>query len=75
MYDIKIFIEDDWNFWWRINAWKEIIYWVWKNKNELINSLRKGLDLAFENKRKTNFIHKISSFLSFNEKKKHAIKL
>ena len=50
MYDIKIFIEKDGSFWWKINAWKEVIYWVWKNHKDLIDSLKEGLELAFENK-------------------------
>lgn len=52
MYDIKIFIEDNWQFWARVNAWKEIIYWVWENQEELMNNLKKSLESSFENKEK-----------------------
>jgi hypothetical protein len=75
MYDIKIFIENDWSFWWRINTWKEIIYWVWKTQQELINSLKDGLEIAYEKKLKNESVIKISSFLSFNQEDKYAVKV
>ena len=43
MYDIKIFLEEDWNFWARVNAGKEIIYWVWKNREDLMKNIEEWL--------------------------------
>ena len=40
MYDIKIFLEEDWKFWARVNAWKEIVYLVWKNQEGLMENIR-----------------------------------
>ena len=65
MYDIKIFLEENWKFWGRLNAWKEVIYWVWKNNIELMKDLKQGLDLSFENKSKSKNVSKLFDY--FNE--------
>jgi len=71
MYDIKIFLEDNGEFWARINAWKEVIYWVWKNHNELMINIREWLELSFENKTKTKRVSKLFNY--FNESKNNLI--
>ena len=68
MYDIRIFIEEDWTFGWRIKAGKETIYWVWKNHDELLQSLRDWLDLAFQERRITSNTNRLISFLSSSKK-------
>lgn len=67
MYDIKIFIEENWTFWARVNAWKEIIYWNWNNQEELLNSLQEWIKLAFWNNTKNKNTNKIISFLEYNK--------
>ena len=52
MYDIKIFLEDNWQIGARVNAGKEIIYWFGKNNIELMKSIEKWLKISFENKTK-----------------------
>ena len=64
MYDIKIFLEEDWNFWARVNAGKEIIYWVWKNREELMNSIEEWLKISFENKKRNKKVSRIFSYIS-----------
>ena len=44
MYDIKIFDEEDWTFWARIKAWKEIIYWIWNIQDELMEDMKEWLN-------------------------------
>lgn len=51
MYDIKIFLEDNWQYWARVNFWTEIVYWVWINQKELMYNITEWLELAFKNKR------------------------
>jgi hypothetical protein len=47
MYDIKIFLEEDWKFSARVKAWKEIVYWVWKNQEGLMEDIREWLEISF----------------------------
>jgi hypothetical protein len=68
MYDIRIFIENNWEFWGRVNAWKEIIYWVWKNHDELIKNLRDWLILAFQKNKLTKNTNRLVSILENNKK-------
>jgi len=70
MYDIKIFLEDNWEFWARVNAWHELIYWIWKNQNELMKNLKQGLELSFENKQKDHNVSKLFSYFNSNKKEK-----
>ena len=70
MYDIKIFIEDNWQFWARINAWKEIVYWVWKNQNELMKNIKDWLEFSFENKKKNENVSKLLSYFNVNNTEK-----
>lgn len=70
MYDIKIFLEDNWQFWARLNAWKEVIYWVWKDQNELMKNLKEWLEISFENKKKTNNVSKLFSYFNSINKDK-----
>ncbi len=67
MYDIKIFLEDNWEFWARINAWKEIIYGTWKNQVELMENLKEWLELSFENKKKNENVTKLFSYFNSNK--------
>jgi len=70
MYDIKIFLEDNWKFWARVNAWKEIVYWVWKDQNDLMKNIKEGLDLSFENKEKNKNVSKLFSYFNANKAEK-----
>ena len=69
MYDIRIFLEENWEFWARVNAWKEIVYWVWKNQNELMNNVKEGLEISFENKKKNENVTKLFSYFNANNSK------
>jgi predicted RNase H-like HicB family nuclease len=71
MYDIKIFLEDNGEFWARVNAWKEIVYWVWKNQDELMQNIKQWLELSFENKKRNQNVSKLFSY--FNESNKNTI--
>ncbi len=64
MYDIKIFIEDNWQFWARVQAWKEVIYWVWKNQYELMENIKQWLEFSFENKKKNESVSRLFTYLS-----------
>jgi predicted RNase H-like HicB family nuclease len=64
MYDIKIFIEDDWKYWARINAWKEIIYWVWNSQKELMENIRQWLEFSFDNKKRSQNVSKLFEFIN-----------
>ena len=70
MYDIKIFLEDNWKFWARVNAWKEVVYWVWKDQNDLMKNIKEGLDLSFENKEKNKNVSKLFSYFNANKAEK-----
>ena len=69
MYDIKIFLEENWEFWARINAWKEVIYWVWKNHNDLMNNIREWLEISFENKVRDKNTVKLFNYFNESNKK------
>ncbi len=71
MYDIKIFLEENGEFWARVNAWKEIVYWVWKNQDDLMQNLKEWLELSFENKKKNQNVSQLFSY--FNADKKNTI--
>jgi len=62
MYDIKIFLEDNGLFWARVNAWKEIVYWIGNNQEELMKNIKNWLDFSFENKEKNNKVWKIFDY-------------
>lgn len=49
MYDIKIFIEDNWKVWARLNAWKDLVYAVWNNYIDFITNLKEELEFCFWN--------------------------
>ena len=68
MYDIKIFLEENWKFWARINAWKEVVYWVWDNQSELMENMKKGLDISFADKKKNANVSKLFSYFNTNNK-------
>ena len=71
MYDIKIFLEDNWQFWAKVNVGKEFIYWVWNNHEELMNDLKKWLAFYFEKKEKNEKISRLFSY--FNSSKKELV--
>jgi len=68
MYDIKIFLEDNWKFWARLNAGKEIIYWVWNNQEELMRDLRDWLLFSYEDKEKNEDVSRLVSYFNSNKK-------
>ena len=68
MYDIKIFLEDNWEFWARVNAGKEFVYWVWKNKEELMENISEWLSISFENKEKNKNVWRLFSYLNSDKK-------
>ena len=51
MYDIKIFVESDWTFGAKLNAGREIVYWIWNNQEELLNNLKEGIEMVFSEKK------------------------
>lgn len=50
MYDIKIFVESDWTFGAKLNAGREIVYWIWNNQEELLTNLKEGIEMVFSEK-------------------------
>lgn len=70
MYDIKIFLEDNGDFWARVNAWKEVVYWVWKNQSELMENIKEWLEISFENKVKDENVSKLFTYFNANNKEK-----
>jgi len=68
MYDIKIFLEDNGFFWARVNAWKEIVYWIWKNQIELMENIQKWLEIAIENTKLNKKSERLLSFINSNKK-------
>lgn len=67
MYDIKIFLEENENFWARVNAWKEIVYWLWKNQEELMWDIQKWLEIAIENTNKNEKSDRLLSYITSNK--------
>jgi len=59
MYDIKIFLEEDWKFSARVKAWKEIVYWVWKNQEGLMENIREWLENSFQDKQKNSNVSQL----------------
>ena len=59
MYDIKIFLEEDWKFLARVNALKEIVYWVWKNQEGLMENIREWLENSFQDKQKNSNVSQL----------------
>jgi hypothetical protein len=70
MYDIKIFLEDNWEYWARVNAWKEIVYWVWANQKELMQNTSEWLELAFKNKINNSKVEWLFNYLYSDNSKK-----
>jgi len=64
MYDIRIFLENDWSFWARVNAGKEIVYWLWKNQEELMEDLAEWLKISYKNKNKSEKINRLFSYIN-----------
>ena len=64
MYDIKIFLENDWSFWAKVNAGKEIVYWLWKNQEELMEDLAEWLNISYKNKNKSEKINRLFSYIN-----------
>jgi predicted RNase H-like HicB family nuclease len=75
MYDIRIFLEEDGKFWARVNAWKEIVYWVWKNQHDLMKNIREWLEISFQDKKKTQMYHSYSLILTLILRKNYATKV
>lgn len=70
MYDIKIFLEDNWQYWARVNAWKEVVYWVWVNQKELMKNITEWLELAFKNKRSNSKVAGLFNYLYSDNSKR-----
>jgi len=68
MYDIRIFLENNWSFWARVNAGKEIVYGVWENKEELMKNIEEWLQISFQNKKRNKKVSRIFSYISSNKK-------
>ena len=68
MYDIKIFLEDNDKFWARVNAGKEIVYWLWNSQEELMEDLKEWLNISYENKEKNENVSKLFSYFNSNKK-------
>ncbi len=70
MYDIKIFFEENWQFWAKVNMWKEKIYAIWDNYNELLHSLKEWVEFSISWKRRiSEKSYKLSKFLQIDSKK------
>ncbi len=71
MYDIKIFLENNGQFWAKVNAGKETIYWVWNTREELMENIRDWLKISFQDKEKNEKESRI--FRYFNSDKKDLV--
>ncbi len=70
MYDIKIFFEDNWKFWAKLDLWKEKIYAVWNDYIDLLNSLKEGLEFYLSWKKNlSRKSSELSKFLKIDLKK------
>ncbi len=63
MHDIKIFLEDNGQFWASATLWKEKIYGLWNNYIELLQSLNKWVELS--NSSRKNISEKTSRLSHF----------
>ena len=68
MYDIKIFLEDNGQFWAKLNTGKEFIYGIWNTQEELMNDLKKWLAFSYENKEKNENVSRLFSYFNSNKK-------
>lgn len=68
MYDIRIFLENNGTVWARLNIWKNIIYSVWNNYNDLMLNLKKELEFSFEWKITNNNTSKLLNFFNIEDK-------
>ncbi len=75
MYDIKIFLEKNWEFWARANLGKEKVYALWKNYIELLQGLKEWIELS--NQSRWNISKKVSRFSNFlqTDSKEYAFKI
>jgi len=68
MYDLQIFIEDDWQYWARLEIEDEIIYEIASTPEELISNIRKSMDSIFRYKQlkdKSKF-EKLLTYLNYH---------
>ena len=68
MYDLQIFIEDNWQYWARLEIEDEIIYEIASTPEELISNIRKSMDSIFRYKQlkdKTKF-EKLLTYLNYH---------
>jgi len=68
MYDLQIFIEDNWQYWARLEIEDEIIYEIASTPKELISNLRKSMDSIFRYKQlkdKSKF-EKLLTYLNYH---------
>lgn len=63
MYDIKIFLEENGKIGARLNAWKQTVYACENNQEDLMKSLREGLDVSFEGTRKSEKINRLFQYV------------
>ena len=63
MYDIKIFLEKNGQFWACANMWTEKIYAVWDDSISLMTSLNEWVILS--NEARSSISDKASSFSNF----------
>ncbi len=68
MYDIQIFIEDNWQFAWRIQIEDEIIYALANTPEELTKEIKELIDIIIKNKNIKNKLklNKILMYLNYN---------
>jgi len=68
MYDLQIFIEDNWQYWARLEIEDEIIYEIASTPEELISNIRKSMDSIFRYKQlkdKSKF-EKLLTYLNYH---------
>lgn len=63
MYDIKIFLEENNQLWARLNAGKEVIYGLWNTQDELMMSLKQGLETSFWDKQVSKPVNRLFEYV------------
>ena len=68
MYDIQIFIEDNWQFAWRVQIEDEIIYALADNPSDLIEQIKELLEdiIKVKDIKNNSKLNKILMYLNYH---------
>ena len=68
MYDLQIFIEDNWQYWARLEIEDEIVYEIASTPKELVSNIRKSLDsiLKYKQLKNKSKFEKLLNYLDYH---------